>query len=766
MSQSTSKYLLVGLLVVFLGLGATYASVMPPFENPDESSHLMVVRYTSQNWRLQPLVTPTGKLDDGAAITRYLEYSDPPSYYAPPAYYFIASALTFWSDLDDLPNLLVPNPGWELGWALTADASSTNKNMYAHRVHEETWAASDTMRAIYVLRGFSLLLGGVIVSITFFTAQKLFPDYPGLWIGAAVVAGLNPQFLAQSASITNDTLHNALFSLALLAMVSTLKTHGNWRCWAGIGALVGLAALTKQTALLLFAPAGISLIYNARQEREQRFAWRTFLLCGSAFGLASILVGGWWYLRNGFLYADPLGLTPHFGTQVPLPYPFDLSALLWIFRTAWGNFGWALILLDPQVYTAVGILVLAALAGAVWTLRPRGEFWAQPVETRLGLLILLLAFGLNLVALIRWSIATGALLGRLLFPSSVAISVLLAWGLSAWLRWRPLRWAAAALVLLAACFAAAVPWITLRPAFSAPLAERLPEAAIPLNKEFETGVRLIGYEVDPQDLAPGQTLRVVLYWRAEAPPGERLRSWVQIGPWNAVPPFALQDVFVGGTYYPSDLWEAGDIIRQEYLLALPDWLDEPRLAWLRVGLVRMDERRLGLAPGATIPQLGPLDPTVGTAAAAGPWRVIPASIPPPACITDVRFNDGIRLVGYDITQGPNDTGLALRLTLYWQADEPVETNYLIRAQLFDEAGGTIAADLTPPKDGEYPTSWWLPGQVVSEHYDFQLDTLPGSPVSARVGLHRSATLESEFKLITTLIPGDKALQDDSCTPPS
>jgi hypothetical protein len=248
------KYIL---LVVFVGLGMTYALVTPCFESPDEWSHLSLVRYWAAHWTLPPRVLPTHPARTGADVAWYFEYHDPPLYYAPPLYHALAAVLASfpWTSMDDLPYLLVPSPSWEAGWAPEAGTDPWNKNIFAHRA-EETWAQSSTVRATYLLRLVSLGLGAVTVLCTHALAQFLWPERPMLALGAAAFVAFNPQFLAVSAGVTNDNLLNALFGLVPVVMLRYIRDGAAWRQWALLGGLAGLGLLTKQSGLLLL-PLGL-----------------------------------------------------------------------------------------------------------------------------------------------------------------------------------------------------------------------------------------------------------------------------------------------------------------------------------------------------------------------------------------------------------------------------------------------------------------------------------------------------------------------------
>jgi len=726
MSEKADRFLLTLLLLTFAGLGLTYALATPCFESPDEWSHLSVIRYWIEHRSPPPRVLAP-RNEAGRSETWYFEYHDPPLYYAPPLYHSLAALLTSWAAMDDLPYLLVPSPSWERGWVPESNSDPWNKNIFAHRA-TETLAQSDTVRAAALLRALSLGLAAVTVWCAYELAHILWPDEgdhkgrPYVALGAAAFVAFNPQFIALSIGVTNDNLLNALFALSLVGMLRGMRDGADWPRWAALGGLVGLGLLTKQSALLLLPLGLLAVAWQVTASK-----WRQMLTNGVAFLTPALIVGGWWYARNWVLYRDPLGLETHFISQLALSH-FGLKEIGEIARSYWAAFGWAPLLVEPPAYAAAGLVMLAALTGIVTALRPGGPLWRAPAETRKGLAFLTLALALNAVSFARWAIATGVLSGRLMFATLPVVAVLVAWGLAQWSHWRVGRWALGMLAALALLFAAVVPFRYLRPAYASPrLPAGIPGTAQPVDLTFQGGLQLAGYEPLTQELRPGDRINLILYWRAPTAPQRRYRVWAQLGPQDAAQKVAEYDTWLGGTLYPSDLWQAGDTVRHTVNLAIPAWTPAPGLYWARVGLVDDDTgERVSLADGSS------------DMAVLGPWRVRPVSPPhPPACAADFRLGAAIRLTGYDLEVSKN----SLTVTLYWQAEEPPDADYTVFVHLTDEAGNLLGQHDGPPRDGAYPTSWWLPGDAVTDQHSIPCGaSCQLAPLHLQVGMYDPATL--------------------------
>ncbi len=715
MSKRIARTSLALLVIVFLGLGAAYALATPCFESPDESSHLTVVRFLSRHRTLPPLVRVPRHHPTPADVAWYLSYHDPPLYYAPPLYYGIAAALTSWASMDDLPYLLVPSPIWEVGWAPQADHEPVHKNMYAHRA-EETLTESSTVRAAYLLRLLSLGLGAVTVLCTYGIARLLWTDRPALALGAAAFVALNPQFIAISAGVTNDNLLTSIFSLFLLGALRHMHQSSPWHRWAMLGGLAGLGLLTKQTALLLL-PLGCLAI--AMQPRDT-LSWRKLLVDGGGFLAAAASLGGWWYVRNAILYRDPLGMGSHLAHRTPLA-GFGLQEAWMTARSYWAAFGWALILAESPIYAVIGLVMLMALAGLAVSVLRGGALRKAPRLAQCGTLFLAAVCVLNVISFVQWAVTTGAPYGRLLFPSIAAAGVLVAWGLAQWTRWRVARWTAGALVGLASVFAALVPWLYLRPAFSHPyLPDGMPEAAQPVDTSSQGDILLVGYQATTDDLKPGRRLDLTLYWRSTKAPGQRYGVFVQLGLRDPTDKVAEYTGWVGGTLYPSELWRAGDVVRQTYSLSIPIESPAPALTWLRIGLLDAMAVR-------------------GDTATLGPWRMQADTPPaPPECAADYGLGADIRLVGYELVHEPGAQSVAV--TLHWLAGSAPAGDHTVFVHLVDGDHRVLGQNDSPPRDGSYPTSWWLPGEVILDRHTIPLNEALTGSAQLRVGMYDPATM--------------------------
>ncbi len=92
--------------------------------------------------------------------------------------------------------------------------------------------------------------------------------------------------------------------------------------------------------------------------------------------------------------------------------------------------------------------------------------------------------------------------------------------------------------------------------------------------------------------------------------------------------------------------------------------------------------------------------------------------------------------------GPPQPGDTLRLNVRWQPLRPLGQDYKVFVHLVDPNDNVLAQFDGQPREGAYPTSRWIPGEIIEDSYPvlFPADAPPG-PYRAFIGLYDEATLE-------------------------
>jgi hypothetical protein len=488
---------------MFVGLATLYNAVTPLGEGPDEPGHGQYVLFLARE----------GRLPVQCAAPCVSEV--PGSGHHPPLAYLLATPLVSWLPREERRIDLPGNRRFT--WT-----GGDQANALGHGTRER-WPWSREVLAWHLARLASTAAGAATVVLTYLTARKI--DFGLLpWhtihlsrsraaLLAAALVALNPQFIFTSALISNDALLAAL-SAALLWLVidqgprtetggprakdQGLRAEGRrFGFWsfvfglqslpraAAVGLMLGLALLTKASALLLVPVAlGWALLDQRpgpawrplRQPRwssMRHWAFRSLTRALLVLGVAAA-TAGWWYARNLELYGDLLGLDmfrAEFATQ-----PFDplspaawMSALTQLYTSSWARFGWMNVTPPAWVDWVYGAVGAAACVGLALRLTmdrgtgaadrglaavDQGQATGRGPDTsdslldhsgqgqpavRLSSLALsvwpLLALpALALAWVLSFALTAGlvAWQGRLMFPATSAAATLMAWGLLGW----------------------------------------------------------------------------------------------------------------------------------------------------------------------------------------------------------------------------------------------------------------------------------------------------------------------------------------------
>lgn len=151
-----------------------------------------------------------------------------------------------------------------------------------------------------VLRLIGFACGAAQVELTYRALKLAFPrrgDLQGLGL---IIGGLLPMNLYLSQTIGNEPL-SALLSAAAIVSLWSLSSAPSTRKtsrFVVLGALLGLAMLTKATAVLL---TGLSLLFIVDRASTPKKALRA----AAVVVAAAAAVCGWYYLRNWLLLGRP-----------------------------------------------------------------------------------------------------------------------------------------------------------------------------------------------------------------------------------------------------------------------------------------------------------------------------------------------------------------------------------------------------------------------------------------------------------------------------
>ncbi|MGQ9667805.1 MAG: hypothetical protein ACUVWB_10865, partial [Anaerolineae bacterium] len=374
------------------------------------------------------------------------------------------------------------------------------------------------------------------------------------------------------------------------------------------------------------------------------------------------------------------------------------------------------------------ITLLAGLGLMVGAVRRRLSHLAhRPAAALIGTWLTLM-----LISLVRWTAITMGTQGRLLFPAIAPFMILLVMGLA---QWWPEEWRFRMLLPLpAALLALAIisPFLVIQPAYARPpiLTTRAMPAARMDPLTFGESIRLVGAEIPQTEVSPGDTLDITLYWECLAAVEEDYNITLKL--WGrGMQIVGSVDTYPGWGAYPTSLWLPGQMIRDHYTIAIDPQAPAPAILRVDVGVYPLETmerlpaydahgKALSLPTTIAILRLAPKEPASYT-------------IPYP---TRFRWENGMVLEGYAVDK--EAAAGILPLQLFWRAERPLDEDYTIFVHLVDRDGRIWSQHDKPPLDGDYPTSFWRPGETVMDTYALSLAGVPAGTYWLEVGLYPSA----------------------------
>ena len=723
-STITSKlrrhWAIIVILALFVALGAVYSIVNPLFESPDEVWHYEYVRWVVE----------------GKGLPRPEEVGTAPWHQEgsqPPLYYLLAAAITSPISTANADEVIRYNPHAIVGQA----DSFGNKNIMVHSSAED-WPWQGVALAAHVARFFTLLLGVVTVVATYGAALSVFPGRRAIAALAAALVAFNPQFLFLSAAVNNDMLVIAASAGGVWLAVHLLGGKDQPPLWQLIlfGVLVGIAATSKLSGLALAGLAGLTFLILAWRNRSVG----SLIKWGLIVGGVALVVGGWWYLRNLYLYGDPLGLKAMFDILPRRTEPPTIAELLaraqGVWRSAWAVFGWFNVTAEPWLYSVYTLLSLAGLLGVVilwpirlWMAKRRLQGNVMSPASWSQIVVMVVWIAVIFLALLSWAQMRYPQ-GRLLFPAISATAVMLSLGLSHWLPQRFHKVLVTILVAALYILAAIIPFRWIAPSYAAP--SKLPASTgIPnqLDAEFGDQIKLVGYSIAESEMVPGSEVHLTLYWQALQTPDKDYSVFIHFTDDIGIIQ-AQRDSYPASGSLPTSDWQPGDIYADEHLVRIPPTAPAPASYQIDVGLYDFAANmRLQVGAGDAW--------SLGTVTARP--RVSADGIPNPV---HYNFDDQIALVGFQFNRRVIHPGDTLALDLWWEASSVPATDYVMFSHLVFPPDAVWAGRDAQPQDGASPTSSWQPGDTLQDQH--QLVLPPEAPAGiyfVEIGIYDAKTFD-------------------------
>lgn len=260
---------------------------------------------------------------------------------------------------------------------------------------------------------------------------------------------------------------------------------------------------------------------------------------------------------------------------------------------------------------------------------------------------------------------------------------------------------------------------------STPLTLDEVEIPHPLGISFGGEVELLGYDLSQESGQAGDRVDLTLLWRVLTAPRKdytlRLLLTEKKGDRILVGEFHPANEF-----YPTSRWLKGEIIRGQYAFIVPMGA-APSQAQLEIEL--WDEKGSPLSLPVFLARF--------QVEATERVFTVPTKIHRPS---EADLGGVVTLLGADLEEERVRPGGTLRLILYWRGESPMDKSYTVFVHLLDADSYVWAHQDSPPVGGARPTTGWVPGEVIADWYELQVQ--PDAPTGAyviEVGMYDATT---------------------------
>ncbi len=528
------------------------------------------------------------------------------------------------------------------------------------------------------VRLLSALFGIAFVGLVYLVGRRLFDAWTGRI--AAALCAINPLliWLSQEVRMYMPAATLSLGSLYCLlrACDPNSDSPGGW--WVGYAVLALLACYSHLFAVLLLPVAALYVLTvsvgAARRRRAMWWGWGSIALVGLAY-----LPFAWNAWQAG-------QVAPDINVYPRLDFIGQVYHLLLAFAARYVP--------QPSPWLWVGFVLLGGLmALGLWPERP-----PHPMRSRL-----LLAMGLLLpLTAFFWIIAR-----RPAFNPKYMVNILPLFWLAVAAGIRRLSrykvWPAAPALLV--------------PLILAGLGWPYVWSTQALREDWRTAAQYVSQRATSED-----TVFVHLHY-AHIPFDYYYRGQAEVvAPLGSRPP-AVQDL--DGLLSPFG--GAGVL----WLVQSQEWNTDPQHVVERWFFDR----------GPIVTEQYP----VGMSVKAFALRYRLGRLPDTAQPAQIAFGSSLRLAGYELDQTclrPNSDRLHppsnwIHLTLYWQVDWPLESDFSTTVEMTDDGGGVWGGKLDQGRNvlAYYRPSQWQPGELVRDDYDLNLNPVtPAGMYHIRVGV--------------------------------
>lgn len=440
-----SRILLPSIIATFLLKGLFFSVLIPWFQNPDEQVHYATIQYQAEpKEKIWGVEIRQNDVNDARDISTY-HFSEE----------LIRTAQTLRFDQvkfqsENTPDFsttatgpgedAILNDGWKRHVNIyPPDASGSVSWYYSLGAWiERSFADRSIFDRMFAIRSLSVLLGVLVIVLSFLFARKLGLSSKNSSVLAGLVA-FQPMFTATSSQINIDIALVLAFTVFLYAGTAILRDCLGWKNGLLALAAAALGILTKGPGIALVAIAYLLLAYSA----YLRFHVPPKRYLATLAGCTVILAGITFLVTP----AHYLSSITNSGTVSKFDSPLQ-SVTKYVDKTFrdgefrktsdsyWGNFGWLDTRMDSTVLEGIRAIETVAWIGILLVLlSPRGSLPYLP-EKRFVVYLIGMTIALQLaIRFYDWRVfdTTKQILigapGRYFLPNIAAHMALLSVGL-------------------------------------------------------------------------------------------------------------------------------------------------------------------------------------------------------------------------------------------------------------------------------------------------------------------------------------------------
>lgn len=253
----------------------------------------------------------------------------------------------------------------------------------------------------------------------------------------------------------------------------------------------------------------------------------------------------------------------------------------------------------------------------------------------------------------------------------------------------------------------------------------------PRRENVDHKLTFLGRGISRRRASPGERIHVSLWWQAQGQPDRGYAFSVFLANEEGDRFGEVRRQPLDGDY-PTSRWKAGEVVRDRFDYFIPP--ETPP------GKYRLLVRVFDMETEKYLPLVGDSGDTIALSRLRILEQPREFALPSPEYPLKINLGEEVTLLGYDLESKEAKPRGVLHLVLYWQAQREMSTSYTVFTHLLDEGGQLWGQKDNPPQGGDYPTTGWLPGEVVRDEYEIPIPyDAPLGSYLLEVGIYQTET---------------------------